>query len=81
MVSPQMASGALRAVTGAVIVALLVAACDVANPDPAACKASLQASYVKSLAGKGQFNPDPAACKGLPKAEVQRFIQQVQHGG
>ena len=76
-----MTSRALRAAIAAVIVALMVSACDVTNPDPAACKAALQASYVKALAGKGQFNPDPGACKGLPKAEVQRFIQQVRQGG
>jgi hypothetical protein len=69
-----------RAAIAAVIVALTVTACGYTGPDPAACKAALQASYVKASAGKGHFDADPAACKGLPKDEVQRFAQQVQAG-
>jgi hypothetical protein len=83
MLSREMAltaSGPLRAAAGAAIVALLVSACGVSGPDPAACKGAMQASYVKALAGQGQFDPDPAACKGLPKAQVQRFARQVQAG-
>ena len=74
------ANRAPRAAIAAVIVALTVAACGYTGPDPAACKAALQASYVKASAGKGHFDADPAACKGLPKAQVQRLVQQVQEG-
>lgn len=69
----------LRAVLAAVIVALTIAGCGVSGPDPAACKAALQAQYLKA-AGTGHPGPEPAACKGLPAAEVQRFAQQVQQG-
>lgn len=75
-----MTSRALRAAIAAVVVALMVTACGVTGPDPDACKATLQAEWVKALAGKAHFNPDPPACKGLPAAEVQRFVQQVQQG-
>jgi hypothetical protein len=71
---------AARAAVVAVIVALAVAACGYTGPDPAACKAALQASYVKATAGQGHFNADPAACKGLAKDQVQQLVQQVQEG-
>jgi hypothetical protein len=75
-------SGALavRAAIAAVIVALAVAACGYTGPDPAACKAALQASYVKATAGQGHFNTDPPACKGLQKDQVQQLAQQVREG-
>jgi predicted small lipoprotein YifL len=73
-------SRALRAAVAAVIVALTLNGCGFTGPDPAACKAALQAEYVKATAGKGHFNPDPPACKGLPKAQVQQFAQQVLEG-
>lgn len=69
-----------RAAVAALIVALTLTACGVTTPDPAACKAAMQAEYVKAVAGKGHFTGNPAACKGLPKAEVQRFAQQVLQG-
>jgi hypothetical protein len=75
-----MTSRVLWAVIAAVIVALTVTSCGVYGPDPAACKAALQAQYVKATHGQGNFAEVPAACKGLPKAEVQRFAQQVQEG-
>jgi hypothetical protein len=74
---------AVRAAIAAVIVAVAVTACNgngVTGPDPAACKAALQAQYVKALAGKAHFETDLPACKGLPESEVQRFAQQVQQG-
>ena len=71
---------ALRAATCAVILALMVTACGYTGPDPAACKAALQASWVKASAGKGHFDADPPACKGLQKDQVQRLAQQVQAG-
>jgi hypothetical protein len=75
-----MTSGALRAVIAAVIVALTITACGISGPDPAAFKAAMQAQYVKATAGQGHFAAAPAACMGLPKAEVQRFAQQVVEG-
>jgi predicted small lipoprotein YifL len=75
-----MTSRALRAVIAAVIVALTITACGISGPDPAACKAAMQAQYVKAKAGQGHFGAAPAACTGLPKAEVQRFAQQVVEG-
>ena len=32
------------------------------------------------LAGKGHFGTEPAVCKGLPKAELQRFTEQILAG-
>ena len=75
-----MSRRALRAVSATVTAALTVTACGVSGPDPAACKAGLQAQYVKATAGQGHFGAEPAACKGLPKAEVQRFARQVLEG-
>jgi hypothetical protein len=74
------ASRALPAAIAALIAALIVTACGITGPDPAACKAAFQAEYVKAIAGKEHFGAEPAICKGLPKAEVQRFAQQVQEG-
>jgi hypothetical protein len=73
-------SRALLAAIAAAIVALAVTGCGFTGPDPAGCKAALQAEYVKATAGKGQFNPDPPACKGLPKAQVEQFAEQVLKG-
>ncbi len=75
-----MTSSALRAVITAVIIAVTVAACGISGPDPAACKAAMQAQYLKAMAGEGHFGAELAACKGLPKAEVQMFAQQVLEG-
>jgi len=75
-----MTSRALRAVCAAVIVAVTITACQDTSSDPAACKAALQAQYVKAKPGHDQLGPEPANCKGLPKAEVQRFTQQVLQG-
>jgi hypothetical protein len=72
-----MTSKALRAAIAAVIVALTVTSCGISAPDPAACKAAIQAEYLK---GKGHLGAEPAICKGLPKAQVQRFTQQVLEG-
>jgi hypothetical protein len=83
MFSREMAittSRALRAAIAAVIVALMVTACGVTGPDPTACKEALQAEWVKAVAGKGHFDADPPACKGLPEAQVQRFVREVQQG-
>jgi hypothetical protein len=74
---------AVRAAIAAVIVAVAVTACNgngVTGPDPATCKAALQAQYVKALAGKARFETNLPACKGLPEAEVQQLAQQVQQG-
>jgi hypothetical protein len=76
-----MTSRALRVAIAAVIVALMVTACGVTGPDPAACKGALQAEWVKAVAGKGQFNADPPACKGVPESQVHQFVQEVQQGG
>lgn len=73
-------SRVLRAAGAAAIVALTINACGVTGPDPAACKAAMQAEYVKATAGEGHFGIVPAACKGLPKDEVERFAQQVAQG-
>jgi hypothetical protein len=73
-------SRAVRAAIAAAIVALTVTGCGFTGPDPAGCKAALQAEYVKATAGRGHFNPDPPACKGLPKAQVQQFAQEVLEG-
>lgn len=80
-----MTSRVLRAAVAAVIVALTAAACGVSSPDPAACKAAIQAQYLKAQylktgAGKGHSGAEPALCKGLPQAEVRRFTQQVLQG-
>jgi hypothetical protein len=73
-------SRALRAAIAAVLVALMVNGCGFTGPDPAACKAALQAEYVKATAGQGHFNANPPACKGLQKAQVQQLVQQVLDG-
>jgi hypothetical protein len=83
MLSHEMAaatSRVLRAVIAAVIIALTIIACGDTSPDPAACKAALQAQYVKASAGQGHLGAEPAACKALPASEVQRFTQQVLEG-
>jgi hypothetical protein len=86
MLSHQIAlrSGrAVRAAVAAVIVAVAVTACNgngVTGPDPATCKAALQAQYVKALAGKAHFETNLPACKGLPESEVQQLAKQVQQG-
>jgi hypothetical protein len=73
-------SRALRCVIAAVFVALTVTACDISSPDPAACKAAMQAQYVRATAGQGHFGTVPKACKGLPKSEVQMLARQVLEG-
>jgi hypothetical protein len=73
-------SRAFRAAIAAAIVALTINGCGFTGPDPAACKAALQAEYVKATAGQGHFNADPPACKGLSKAQVQQFARQVLDG-
>jgi hypothetical protein len=76
----------VRAVIAAVIVAVvavMVTACNgngVTGPDPATCKAALQAQYVKAQAGKAHFTTNLPSCKGLPEAEVQQLAQQVKQG-
>jgi hypothetical protein len=77
-----LASRALATVIAAVIIAPAVAACNGAYlaPDPATCKAALQAEYLKAAAGQGRFETAPAACKGLPKAQVRRFVLQITAG-
>jgi hypothetical protein len=78
-----LAGRAVRAAVAAVIVVVAVTACEgngVTGLDAAACKAALQAQYVKALAGKAHFETNLPACKGLPESEVQRFAQQVQQG-
>jgi hypothetical protein len=78
-----MTGRAVRAAIAAVIVAVVVTACNggVTGPNPTACKGALQAQYVKALAGKAHFDTDLPACKGLPADQVQRFAQEVQQGG
>jgi hypothetical protein len=86
MVSHQIAvpaARAVRAAIAAVIVIVAVTACNgngITGPDPATCKAALQAQYVKALAGKAHFETNLPSCKGLPESEVQRLAQQVQQG-
>jgi hypothetical protein len=77
-----MTSRALAAVIAAMVIALAVTACgqNYLGPDPAACKAAMQAEYVKAMAGEGHFGAEPALCKGLPKAQLQRFAQQILAG-
>jgi hypothetical protein len=71
-------SRALRFVIAVVLAALMITACErITSPDPAACKAALQAEYLK---GGGHFGAEPPLCEGLPKAQVQRFIQQIKEG-
>jgi hypothetical protein len=75
-------SKALASAIAAVFMALAVAACgqNELGPDPASCKAAMQAQYLKATAGEGHSGAAPAACKGLPKAEVQRFAVQIRTG-
>jgi hypothetical protein len=77
-----MTTRALAAVMVAVIIALAVTGCNqnYLAPDPATCKAAMQAQYVKAKAGQGHFGAELAACKGLPKAQVQQFAQQIRAG-
>jgi hypothetical protein len=77
-----MSSRALAAVIAVVIIALAVTACDKSylGPDPAACKAAMQAEYVKATTDGGHTGAEPAACKGLPKAELQRFAADIRAG-
>jgi hypothetical protein len=81
MLSHQMAittGRALRGAIAAVIVAVTVTACQqISSPDPAACKAAIQAEYLK---GKGHLGAEPSVCKGLSRAQVERFTQQVLEG-
>lgn len=80
MLSHKMAITAGRALRGAiaaVIVAVMVTACQISSPDPASCKAAIQAEYLK---GKGHLGAEPSICKGLPKAQVKLFTQQVLQG-
>jgi hypothetical protein len=80
MLSHQMSvttGRALRGAIAAVIVAVTVSACQISSPDPAACKAAIQAQYLK---GKGHLGAEPSVCKGLSKAQVERFTQQVLEG-
>jgi hypothetical protein len=73
---------ALAAVIAAVAIPLAVAGCGdkPLAPDPAACKAALQAQYLKAAAGKAPSGTEPAICKGLPTAQVRRFALQIQTG-
>jgi len=77
-----MTGKALPAGVAAVLIALTVTACGqtALSPDPAACKAAMQAAYLKTSAGQVHAVATPASCKGVPKAEVQRFAQQIQAG-
>ncbi|HEX6523750.1 MAG TPA: hypothetical protein VF070_27680 [Streptosporangiaceae bacterium] len=69
---------ALRGAIAAVIVAVSVTACQqITSPDPAACKAALQAEYLKD---KGHLGAEPSVCKGLSKAQVEQYTQQVLEG-
>lgn len=71
-------SRALRFAIAVVLAALMIAACDkLTSPDPAVCKAALQAQYLK---GNGHFGAEPSQCKGLPNAQVQQFVRQIQEG-
>lgn len=72
--------GTLRAAIAPAIVALMICGCGVTGPDAAACKAAMQAQYVRATGGEGHFGAELAACKGLPKAEVKRFAQQILQG-
>ena len=73
-------SRVFRGVIAAAFVALTVTACDISSPDPAACKAAMQAQYLKATAGQGHFGTALPACKGLPKSEVAQFAQQILEG-
>lgn len=66
----------------AVMIALAVTGCsrNYFVPDPASCKAAMQAQYLKAAAGQGRFGTEPANCKGLPKAQVQLFERQITAG-
>lgn len=75
-----MTSRALRAAIAPAIVALMICGCGVTGPDAAACKAAMQAQYVRATGGQGHFGAELAACKGLPEAEVKRFAQQILQG-
>jgi hypothetical protein len=83
MLSPKVAittGSALRGAVAAVIVAVTLTGCQISqisSPDPASCKAALEAQYLKD---KGHLGAEPSLCKGLPKAQVQRFTQQVLDG-
>jgi hypothetical protein len=81
MTGKAVAKAAATAIATAAI-ALSVTACgqNALAPDPAACKAALQAQYLKAGAGQGKVGATPAVCKGVPKAELQRFTQQIQAG-
>jgi hypothetical protein len=69
----------LCSVAGAVLAVLAVTGCDVASPDPAACKAAIQAELLKAGPGITELSV-PKACKGLPKSEVELFMRQVLLG-
>jgi hypothetical protein len=73
---------ALAAVIAAVAIPLAVAGCGdkPLAPDPAACKAALQAQYLKATAGTAHSRAEPAICQGLPTAQVRRFARQIQTG-
>lgn len=75
-----MTSNALRAAIVSAIVALMISGCGVTGPDAAACKAAMQAQYVRATGGEGHFGDQLTACEGLPKAEVRRFAQQILQG-
>ena len=64
------------------IVALTVTACGASelDPDPAACKAALQAQYLKAVADHQTAGAEPAICRKLPRSQVQRFAAQIQAG-
>jgi len=78
-----MTSKAVAAAIAAVSIALTVSACGpntYFGPDPAACKAAMEAQYLKATAGQGHFGAALADCKGLPAAEMRLFAKQVQAG-
>ncbi len=73
---------AVTKASAAVIIALSVTACNqnYLAPDPAACKAAMQAQYVQAAAGQRHSSALPAACKGLPKSQVRLFAGQIRAG-
>jgi hypothetical protein len=77
-----MSRKALATAIAAAMIALTVTACSQGylGPDPAACKAAMQAQYLKSLDGKARFGAALPVCKGLPEAELRRFAQQIRAG-
>jgi hypothetical protein len=63
-----------------VTVTLTVTACGASalDPDPAACKAALQAQYLKAAANGKPPGAEPALCRKLPQAQVRQFAAQLR---